>query len=130
MFPKEIINIIMEYYINDLNTLIKVVKIFPIKFYNVREYRYFDQFFNAQECKRLLCNYIQQTNLGLVKTLLISFDFTINSDQFADICKYNSLDIVKTIYENNKAKLNVYPAIYETTITFNNKVLEWLYFLL
>ena len=126
--PEEIINIIMEFYINDLNSLIMIIGTIPENIINIREYNYFDKFYNTHNSQEMLCKYIQQNNVKSLKILLTKFNFYVKSKQFTDICKYNSLDVVKTIYDNNKFTINIYKAIHAASLTFNNRVLEWLYY--
>ena len=128
MLPKEIINIICEFYINNLNSLIIILSIFPNFKYKVISL--YTKYLNIFNLKEILCNYIQNNKIDLLKILFINFNFKINSDEFNNICKYSSLPIVKTIYKYNKTELNIYSAIYYSSITFNNDVLKWLYLLL
>ena len=128
ILPKEIINIIMEFYINDLNSLIMIIGTIPKNIINIREYNYFDKFYNTHNSQEMLCKYIQQNNVKSLKILLTKFDFYVKSEQFSDICKYNSLDVVETIYYHNKFPIEIYQAIHAASVTFNNIVLEWLYY--
>ena len=125
--PNELLNIICEYYVDNLYGLIIILSIFPEKRFNIEDRPYFKKFGNISSYRQNLCRLIQEKQLNYIRILLTKFDYIINNEEFADICKYNSREVVETIHTYNRGDVCLYVAINGALYTHNNITLEWLY---
>ena len=124
--PDDILYLIFTYSINNLDSLTSHIVLMPNKKNLLNRFKN-KNIVEKSSFRYCLCNYIQNNNLDKLAILLNSFNFSITSREFDDICKYSSREIIATILKHNKSKLDIVSAIYQASTTFNNKTLEFLY---